>query len=319
MGIDDKKKVFISYSHSDRPFVEDIANRMNASGVPLWWDKWDIQPGDSIVRKIFEEGLADCELFVVVLSKTSVASKWVQEELDAATIRRIEGVAKIVPVLKEDCEIPMSLRALMWVDLRRDVEDGVRKIVNLYFGVTERPPVGPLPTHVKALAQSVGGLSPVATTVSLYLLRLADPDEGIGRSYRNDAFGPLGLSPTELNDAIEELEDRGLVHTLKVLGTHPFHFGSVAVTYAMYLHFAETLPYGPEDDIRIVAAAVSATDQINSQELQGKTGLSAGRLNRAVEYLQDYGLAHVVKVMGTAPFTFGFVTATRHTRAFAAV
>jgi hypothetical protein len=232
-------------------------------------------------------------------------------------IRRIEGVARIVPVLREDCEIPFSLRALMWVDLRQNVDEGLRKIVNLYYGVNERPAVGPIPTHVKALVQSVGGLSSVATTVGLFLLNLSNPDEGIERYYPTDTFARLELSPTEVNDAVEELEDRGLVRTLKHFGTQPFGFGSVAVTYALYLHFAEALSYAPEDDIRVVASAVAATDQIDSRGLQVKTGLGPGRLNRAVDYLQDYGVAKVIKVLGTAPFTFGYVMATRHTRVFA--
>jgi hypothetical protein len=118
----------------------------------------------------------------------------------------------------------------------------------------------------------------------------------------------------ELTDAIEELEDRGLLRTLKTFGSQGV---AAAMTYALYLHFAEALPYTPEEDIRVVASAVAATDQIASQELQLKTGLPPGRLNRAVDYLQDYGVAKVIKVLGTAPFTFGYVMATRHTREFA--
>src|SRR5438105_1672243 len=96
------KKVFISYSHQDKAVVEGLAADLNSNGVDVFFDQWDIQPGDSIVDKIFTQGLAEAQLFVVVLSKASVSSRWVREELDAATIRRIEGITKVVPVIIED-------------------------------------------------------------------------------------------------------------------------------------------------------------------------------------------------------------------------
>src|SRR4051812_47351201 len=114
------KGLFISYSHSDREFAERLAIELNAQGQEVWIDRWDISPGDSIVRKIFEEGLAQAGAFAVVLSKESVRSKWVREELDVATIRRIEDLTRVIPILKEDVEIPTSLRALHWVDMRND-------------------------------------------------------------------------------------------------------------------------------------------------------------------------------------------------------
>lgn len=113
-----EKRAFISYSHDDHEFVRRLADALNRNGVPLFFDEWDIRPGDSIIRKIFEEGLAKSDFFFVVLSKASVGSSWVKDELDIATVRRIGGFTRVVPILKEDCEIPWSLRALRWLDMR---------------------------------------------------------------------------------------------------------------------------------------------------------------------------------------------------------
>lgn len=38
------------------------------------------------------------------------------------------------------------------------------------------------------------------------------------------------LTPIEINDAVELLEQAGLVETLKFLGTHPFNFYHVELT-----------------------------------------------------------------------------------------
>ena len=309
------KYVFISYSHDDRTFVDTLADRLRSEGVRLWQDRWEIAPGDSIVRKIFEEGLANCEVFVLVLSKSSVASKWVREELDVANLRRIQEITKVVPVLKEDCEIPESLRHLMWVDMRDDFDAGVRLIRNVAYGVYEKPPLGPVPDDLVHLSVSVGGLSQYASTVGLLLKHLDDPDEGVPRFHGADEIAEhLSFGAQELNDAIDELEENGLIEVRRYLGPSQYDFAYVNATYALYLHFRDSLTYDPEQDIATVAAAVSALDKAGAQDIQARTQLSPGRLNRAVKYLDDYGLARVHKWLGTAPFTFGEVWATRHTR-----
>jgi len=85
-------------------------------------------------------------------------------------------------------------------------------------------------------------------------------------------------------------------------------------TYVIFLHFKERLLYDPEEDIRIVLHAIAAIDQCEPADLQRRTGLSVGRLDRAVDYLEDYGLAKVIRHLGTAPFSFGAVLATSQTR-----
>src|SRR5436305_2387055 len=81
-----EKKAFISYSHEDKDFVRRLSDSLNQNAVPLFFDEWDIRPGDSIVKKIFEEGLAKSDFFFIVLSTASVNSSWVRDELDIATI-----------------------------------------------------------------------------------------------------------------------------------------------------------------------------------------------------------------------------------------
>ncbi|HFT7679416.1 TPA: toll/interleukin-1 receptor domain-containing protein, partial [Citrobacter braakii] len=75
-------KVFVSHASEDKDrFVMAFAERLRANGVDAWVDKWEIQVGDSLVRKIFSEGLAECSAIIVVLSNYSVNKPWVREEL----------------------------------------------------------------------------------------------------------------------------------------------------------------------------------------------------------------------------------------------
>jgi hypothetical protein len=126
----------------------------------------------------------------------------------------------------------------------------------------------------------------------------------------------LGLKPEELNDAVDELEEQGMVKVLKEMGTGPYDFSQIEPTYVLYREFREHLPYNADADAKEVAAALVALGEAEAAYLAERTKLSPGRLNRAVAYLEDYGLADVQKWLGTAPYDFGLATATRRTRQF---
>ena len=72
-------KVFVSHASEDKDrFVVDFARRLRKDGVDAWLDQWEMKPGDSLVDKIFEEGLKEARAVIVVLSKVSVQKPWVR-------------------------------------------------------------------------------------------------------------------------------------------------------------------------------------------------------------------------------------------------
>lgn len=317
--MNDRPKAFLSYSHADKEFAVELADRLRQSGVDLWLDKYEIRPGDSLIDKIFSEGLAKTKFFLILLSVASTQSKWVQEELNAAMIKRIEGVTRIIPLLREHCEIPLQLQPLKWVDLSSSYESGLKDLVRVIHDVADKPPVGTPPSYVTALKHSVGGLSKEASTVGLLLLSTDEDETGFEtRFWSRDLHSSIPtLSTQEFNDAIDELESNGLVKAHKVFGNAPYYFGGVTPTYALYLHFKdEGLAYDPIADIKAVAAAIVAKDSLRGPDLQQLIQISPGRLNRAVAYLEDYGYIRVIRTLGTRPFDFRDVLATRQTRQF---
>jgi hypothetical protein len=48
--------VFLSHSSKDKAVVRPLAERLRKDGLKVWFDEWQIKPGDSIPAKI-EEGL----------------------------------------------------------------------------------------------------------------------------------------------------------------------------------------------------------------------------------------------------------------------
>jgi formylglycine-generating enzyme required for sulfatase activity len=133
MGAPSKKPtVFISYSHADSRFVDELADKLKASGVDVWIDKWKIKVGDSITHKI-NEGIGASDFLIIVLSSASVKSKWVREELNAALIKNVEEEkhAFILPVLIEECKIPPLLQHRKYANFKDDPEQAFQELLEV--------------------------------------------------------------------------------------------------------------------------------------------------------------------------------------------
>jgi hypothetical protein len=121
-------KVFISYSHADRATAVSIATHLQEAGADVWIDSWQIEVGDSILEKI-NDGISTSDFLVVLLSKASVGSRWVKEELAEGSVILAERGAFILPVLLEECEIPLFLRYRKYLRLDNDPKEALDEIV----------------------------------------------------------------------------------------------------------------------------------------------------------------------------------------------
>jgi hypothetical protein len=109
-------KVFVSHASEDKErFVVEFASRLRGKGIDAWLDKWEILPGDSLMDKIFEEGIKGAQAIIVVVSEYSVSKPWVKEELNAAIVKKINGISRLIPVVIDDCDMPVALQSTVWV------------------------------------------------------------------------------------------------------------------------------------------------------------------------------------------------------------
>lgn len=145
-------KVFISHAHDDKEhFVSEFAKKLNENGVDVWIDEWEMAPGDSLVDKIFEEGIKNCDSFLIVLSRNSVNKRWVKEELDSAVIKRIEKNKNLIPiVIDENVEIPISINNILRVEIKdtSNYPKELKKILMRLYGISEKPELGSRPNYV---------------------------------------------------------------------------------------------------------------------------------------------------------------------------
>lgn len=313
-------RVFISYSHEDKNIAQALAEELANNGIDPWYDAWEIRAGDSLIEKVFEEGLKDCAVFIVLLSPSSVESSWVRNELDVAMINRIRRLSKVVPIVTEETEIPVSLRALKRLYLAEGIDSIVREIVDVaYDRSIKKPLIRPEPERIGKMIAGKYGFSSEAATIGAAIARSIDPTEMSTQYFEGKSLqAELDLTPEQINDAVDEMAVRGLVEVHKELGTGEFDFGFFELTYAFYYTFSEYLTedFNPERDARQVAATLASHKQMTGQQLADELDFSPLRVNCAVDYLTDYGVIKTIRTFGTAPYNFAEAYATSATRRF---
>lgn len=161
-------KVFISHSWDDKKrFVLDFAKSLRSRGIDAWVDEWEMIAGDSLVKKIFCEGIQNADAFIIVLSRNSVQKKWVHEELDLAVIKKIEEGSRIIPIIIDDCEIPEPLKSTIWIKINNleNYKIEFENIVMAIFGKTNKPPLGSSPNYATRSISAFSGLSEVDSII----------------------------------------------------------------------------------------------------------------------------------------------------------
>lgn len=111
-------RVFVSYSTKDSAMTEKIMRRLGdqlglrGAFVDFWYDKWKVKAGQWIQQAV-EKGLENCDILLVLLSKNSLESNWVNREWrNRFKVEIDSGRICVVPVLIDIDEdsLPEMLR-----------------------------------------------------------------------------------------------------------------------------------------------------------------------------------------------------------------
>lgn len=220
--MDMSPKVFVSHASEDKDrFVLDFAKQLRAHGVDAWLDKWEMLPGDSLVTKIFDEGIKDAQAVIVVLSKNSVGKPWVKYELDAACVKRINTGSKLIPVIIDDCEVPEALKSTLWESIEdtASYQSSLERIVASIFGVSDKPTLGKPPAYVSSFGVSVAGHNNVDSLVCKlaceFAMRTGSRHISVS-AFFND--GGLIMPEHQLRDSIEVLGEHGTFELQHFIG-----------------------------------------------------------------------------------------------------
>jgi len=221
-------KVFVSHASEDKArFVIEFAKRLRDNGVDAWLDKWEMKPGDSLVDKIFEEGLKQATAVIIVLSSISVQKPWVRQELNTSVVSRISNGTKLIPVVIDDCEVPESLRSTFWqrIENLNDYDESLQSILSAIFESDERPPLGNRPTRFSGTQPKVGGLLRVDDLVLRVVARLQLDENAPIVEWDNlrtqESLRDVPIQ--ELLDSIDILAQQGFIRVGRAIGTPVTH------------------------------------------------------------------------------------------------
>jgi TIR domain-containing protein len=93
---------FISYASRDQAFAERLYADLQNNGVRCWFAPQDLPVGAKI-RASIDETIHVYDKLLLVLSTTSVASQWVEQEVETAFAReRQQGITILFPVRIDD-------------------------------------------------------------------------------------------------------------------------------------------------------------------------------------------------------------------------
>lgn len=224
------KRIFISYSRNDTEYVSSLAAALRNDGFDVWFDK-NIRAG-SDWDDTLEAELKKADAIVLVLSKSSVASENVKDEMSY-----VLNLGKIInPIKIEECDVPMRLARKQFVDFTiMGPEEGyirlVKDIRNNLNDPDPKPPKPPTPSKPKVTPSEPrrrSSIKPyiIGGIISIFLLivvALSVDDSEEGEVYYDDSVLPA-ISDSNWSNAVNTNTIDGYLNYIKNAGPNGEYF-----------------------------------------------------------------------------------------------
>jgi TIR domain len=129
-----KYDVFLSYAHEDSTWCERLAERLHKAGVRVWFDRWQLRPGDHLLVKI-NEGLQNSRRMIAVWTSNYFRDSklWTILEIFSRQHNDVLSVDRpLIPLMREACIVPPTLDNIITIDFtsNENFEDAFRVLVH---------------------------------------------------------------------------------------------------------------------------------------------------------------------------------------------
>src|SRR3982751_4138219 len=121
-------RIFISYAHKERAFVEALYKPLARVYQNVWFDR-ELTGGDVWWERIVKQ-IQDSDIFLIVLSDLWMRSDWSKREYDEAVLLG----KKLLPIRIEDIKLPQILEKLQYVDVLKG-ELNANNLPELYASI----------------------------------------------------------------------------------------------------------------------------------------------------------------------------------------
>ena len=131
------QNIFMSYSRRELGFVDDLVGKLEGEGYYVWLDYRVLVPGTPWKGQI-EKGLNEADTVLLVVSKASLASKYVALEWQ----HFLETNKRVILLIFEAVDLPKELEKFEWVDFRSSYKAGLKELfIQLKQPIQEKHPV----------------------------------------------------------------------------------------------------------------------------------------------------------------------------------
>lgn len=131
-----RSTVFISYATADQVFVRQLVANLEACGIDCWMAEKKLQIGDSI-RGSISDALESAQYVIAVFSRNSLQSKWVIDELNAASAIEMRTREKLVLPLLLDIapsDLPVFYQDRFCADFLKDATRAFMSLILVLKG-----------------------------------------------------------------------------------------------------------------------------------------------------------------------------------------
>jgi hypothetical protein len=135
--------VFLSHSSHDKPFIEDVIPYLTNKGLPVWYDKINIDYGETIVTAI-QQGISSSGAVVFFITSHFLKSSWCEKEMEGFLTRFGSGHKILLLTVVDNGvphdELPLFLQMKKYLrlpeqgsplDLANELIPSIRKHFNL--------------------------------------------------------------------------------------------------------------------------------------------------------------------------------------------
>lgn len=146
---------FISYSYEDRIFATELVNHLNNYDIQSWDLNKEIKIGEPIIDKI-DDLIKSSDRIIVIISENNVNSDLVQKALIHAIEKDLDSTKKIlIPVVKEDVELPISFQKIEYIPLKYTSEKIAKAIYSMIKKRHKETNTPPQMLNSKEIAEAI--------------------------------------------------------------------------------------------------------------------------------------------------------------------
>lgn len=312
-GTETQPVVYFAHASEDKAAARPIAEHLMANGIDVWFDEWEIAAGDSLRRKM-DEGLGACTHFVVLLSPTALKKPWVNEEVDAGFVRRVEGTSKFIPLRLglPLTDLPPLLKGMLSPEIAPDHQPALEALVNHIHGVSAKPALGPTPRYVQRI-DALGHYSPAAIAIGKHMATVSETAEAFDPQLDVEGLAAAtGLSRDDVEVGVLDLVEAGLLEESDTIGESVvWPLGPLYITFDPHVH-----DWRPAEDAKTLAATMvnMGSDQYSPTDLNTDLNWPLRRMNAALHAVKAAGLADCHELMGSDNWAVTLLMVTAHTR-----